>query len=246
MGKFYSNSISSSDPTTRINSLSEWFNNIEGISSEVIDYEYNDVEYTAAKITIDNTPIEVLYGVKTLDYNVSIIHAKNGDISLVDDTSKGYGTTSNIYLYAYVHEDKAVLISVGTPSDTLAASNCIELLYVKTNDNTGLIGYKYHADNNSFVDISSMTFENIDDTSRAQYTYANMFQYTADAPYFDFLSEAYFKNSLNYKSFTSNVLKECSTISLLATASLPDPLGQHIAIGAHCVVPVDVEEEVGE
>lgn len=246
MGKFYSNSISSVDPTTRITSLSEWFNNIDGISSEVVDYTYSDVEYTAAKITIDNTNIEVLYGVKKSDYNVSIIYAKNGDISLIDDTSKGYGTASDIYLYSYVHENKVVLISISTPSDTLAAANSVEILLVRDNNNSPIVGYKYHADTDTFVDISSLVFEDVNDSSRAQYTYANMFPYTATAPYLDFLSMSYFKNSLGYKTFTSDILKECSIVSLLDTVSLPEPLDSHMAIGAHCIVPIDEDEEVSE
>lgn len=246
MGKFYSNSISSSDPTTRINSLSEWFNNISGISSEVIDYEYNDIEYTASRITINNTDIEVLYGVQKTDVQRSILHAKNGDISLISDTSKKYGDPNDIVLYSYVHENKVALIAINTPNSSTDGANSIELLFVRDINSNALIGYKYHADTDTFVDISDLVFENIADSSRAQCTYANMFPYYADGAALDFLTNSYFKNSLNYKSFTSNILKECSTISLLSTASLPDPLGPHMAIGVHCIVPVDIDEEVSE
>lgn len=243
MGKFYSNSISSTDPTTRITSLSEWFNNIDGISSEVIDYEYDDIEYTAARITINNTDIEVLYGVQKTDVQRSILHAKNGDISLVSDTSKKYGDPNDIVLYSYVHENKVALIAINTPNSSTDGANSIELLFVRDINSNALIGYKYHADTDTFVDISDLVFENVADSSRAQYTYAEMFPYAAISPTFDYLAQGYFKNSLGYKSFTSDILKECSVITVLDTATLPDPLGNHIAIGEHCIVPIDIEEE---
>lgn len=246
MGKFYSAKFTVEDSTARITSISNWFNALDGITSEVIDYEYSDSTYKAAKITIDNTPIEVLFGAKPAKVNHTVVYAKNGDIYLINNTIGSEQQLGTVNVYAYIHEN-IVLIGIKHMKNYSASSNNgVEILYLKTSENKYLIGYYRNGTNDGFVDISSMTFEELSDTSRTPYTYANMFPYYADGATLDFLTNAYFKNGLNYKSFTSDILKECSTISLLSTASLPDPLGPHMAIGAHCIVPVDIDEEVSE
>lgn len=248
MGKFYTANFTVEDPTSRATSISEWFNNLDEITSELIDYEHNDSTYKAAKITIDGTPIEVLFGVKTADAKDTVVYAKNGDIYLINNIlpsgpDSGIGVVNT---YAYIHEN-IVLIGIKYMTHyPVAANNGIEVLYLKTLENKYLIGYYRNGTNDGFIDISSMTFEEISDSSRTPYTYANMFPYTATPPSLDFLTKAYFKNGLDYVSFTSDILKSCSVMSLLETASLPDPLGPHMAIGAHCIVPVDIDEEVSE
>ena len=107
MGKFYTANFTVEDPTSRATSISEWFNNLDGITSEVIDYEYSDSTYKAARIAIDNTPIEVLFGVKTTVANDTVVYAKNGDIYLINNTlptsfDSGIGAVN---AYAYIHEN---------------------------------------------------------------------------------------------------------------------------------------------
>lgn len=248
MGKFYTANFTVEDPTSRATSISEWFNNLDGITSEVIDYEYSDSTYKAARIAIDNTPIEVLFGVKTTAANDTVVYAKNGDIYLINNTlptgfDSGIGAVN---AYAYIHEN-IVLIGIKYMANYASGTNNgIEVLYLKTSENRYLVGYYRNGTANGFADISSMTFEELSDSSRTPYTYANMFPYAATPPSLDFLTKAYFKNGLDYMSFTSDILKSCSEVSLLETASLPDPLGPHMAIGAHCIVPVDIDEEVSE
>lgn len=248
MGKFYTANFTVEDSTSRVTSISEWFNNLDGITSEVIDYEYSGSTYKAAKITIDNTSIEALFGAKTIAAHDTVVYVKNGDIYLINNTlPSGFDSgTGAVNAYAYIHEN-IVLIGIKYMANRISGTNNgIEILYLKTSENKYLIGYYRNGTNDGFVDISSMTFEDLSDSSRTPYTYANMFPYYADGATLDFLTNAYFKNGLNYKSFTSDILKECSTISLLSTASLPEPLGPHLAIGAHCIVPVDINEEVSE
>ena len=101
-----------------------------------------------------------------------------------------------------------------------------------------LIGYGGNTTNTEMVDISTLTFEDVTDTARIAYTYTNMFPYEADSGSLDFLAQAYFVNG-GVRKFTSTILKECSTVSILSTGSMPNPLPFHFAIGAHCLVPLD-------
>ena len=127
--------------------------------------------------------------------------------------------------------------------------NGFEILYVKTRDNKYLIGYNTSRLNPNLspymVDISSLRFEEVSDTVRSPLSYANMFPFYAVEGTVDFLNQAYFKNGNGLKMFETDVLKECSTVSLLSTVSLPSPLNNHLALGAHCIVPLD-DEEVNE
>ena len=128
-----------------------------------------------------------------------------------------------------------------------STANGVEIIYVKTTDNKYLVGYYRHSTQNVyFVDIASLTFEDVSDNARLLYTYTNMFPFSAVDGTLDFLSHAYFIDENSYKKFTSDLLKECSTVSLLSTASLPYPLNNHLAIGTHCIVPLDNPEEVSE
>lgn len=246
MGKFYTANFTVEDPTSRATSISEWFNNLDGITSEVIDYEYSDFTYKAAKITIDNTTIEVLFGVETDNVNSTVVYAKNGDIYLIDNTTGSEQQLGTVNTYAYIHENIVLIGIKHIKNYSSSGNNGIEILYLKTSENKYLIGYYRNGTNDGFVDISSMTFEELSDSSRTPYSFANMFPYAATPPSLDFLTKSYFKNGLDYASFTSDILKSCSEVSLLETASLPDPLGPHMAIGAHCIVPVDIDEEVSE
>lgn len=246
MGKFYDASVSVTDPTERATSISNWFNELEGISSEVVDYEYDDNTYKAANIVIDGTDISILFGIKSDAVGTSVVHAYNGeDKVLISDTyaTGNDGNTTAAKLYAYI-DDNCIMLSVCQSNST---ANGVEIIYVKTTDNKYLVGYYRHSTQNVYyVDISSLTFEEVSDSARLLYTYTNMFPFNAVDGTLDFLSHAYFVDGNSYKKFTSDSLKECSTVSLLSTASLPYPLNNHLAIGAHCIVPLDNPEEVSE
>ena len=240
MGKFYTAKFPGTD-ISRIEQVSNWFNAFEEFSSEVITVTVDDVEFVGAEISINGTSIKMFLGDRPYALTTSYSYIKNGNIILDSNRTTGGGSETGINVFAYIDE-KCILLCA------CQNFNGPQLMYTRTVGGDYLIGYKTDVNGNSNIiaDISSMTFEESSDVSRTQYTYANMFPYYADGAALDFLTNAYFKNGLNYKSFTSDILKECSTISLLSTASLPDPLGPHMAIGAHCIVPVDIDEEVSE
>lgn len=239
MGKFYTAAITSMDPIARATSISEWFNNLDGVSSELIDYTYNNVSFKSANITIDDTDIEILFGICASDRGISISHLKNGeDNYLIPDTYTSGSTqaVTDAKLYAYI-DDNCIMLSVYQSNSYNPSTNGVEIIYVKTTDNKYLIGYhKHNTQSMDYVDISSLIFEDVDDTARVPYTYTNMFPYVAIAGTIDFTNEAFFVNN-GYRKFTTDNLKECSTVSLLSTQSLPT--GNCVAIGAHCLAPLD-------
>lgn len=241
MGKFYSAKFTVEDSTARITSISNWFNALDGITSEVIDYEFNNNVYKAAKITIDNTPIEVLFGAKPAKVSHTIVYAKNGDIYLVNNTAGSEDRVGTVNTYAYIQENM-VLISVKNMKNYgLGANNGIEILYLKTSENKYLIGYYRNGTGDDFVDVSSMTFEDVTDTARVPYKYANMFPYNAEAGTIDYTVGGIFVDGAQFKHFKTEALVECSTVSLLTTQSLI--IGNCIALGTHCLAPLDMEEE---
>lgn len=240
MGKFYTAKFPGTD-ISRIEQVSNWFNAFEEFSSEVITATVDDVELIGAEIGINGTSIKMFLGDDPDALRNSYSYIKNGDIILDSNHVDNGVPETGINVFAYIDEKCILLCACQT-------ANGPQVMYTRTVGGDYLVGYKTNVNGNTNIiaDISSMTFEEISDASRTPYTYANMFPYYADGAALDFLTNAYFKNGLNYKSFTSDILKECSTISLLSTASLPDPLGPHIAIGAHCIIPVDIDEEVSE
>lgn len=240
MGKFYTAKFTGDD-ISRIDQVSSWFNAFDGITSEVVTVTVGNIDFVGAKVSIDGTGIEMFLGDVSDSVTRSHSYIKNEDTVLASNTVTSGGSETGINVSAYIDE-KCILLCA------CQNVNGPQVMYTRTVGEDYLVGYKTNVNGNTniIVDISSMVFEEVSDSSRTPYTYANMFPYTADGAALDFLTNAYFKNGLNYKSFTSDILKECSTISLLSTASLPEPLGPHLAIGAHCIVPVDINEEVSE
>ena len=249
MGKFYSASISTTDPTERATSISNWFDNLDGVSAETLDYEYDSNTYKSVNISIDNTSIELLFGIKSNNVGTSVVHANNGENVLISDIYKtgDNSATTDAKLYAYIDAD-CIMISVCQSNTYNPTTNGIELVYVKTSNDKHLIGYYVHNTRGVFfADIASLTFEDVSDNARLHHSYTNMFPFAAISGQVDFLNQAYFVNanpgsSGATKSFKVDILRECSTVSLLSTISLPDPLPNHVAFGAHCIAPLDNEE----
>ena len=243
MGKFYTAAISSMDPTARATSISEWFNSLDGVSSEVIDYTYSGNTYKSANITIDGTDIEMLFGLLNNRVGTSVVHAYNGEAALVSDyyITGADGNVTDAKLYAYI-DDNCILLSAFQSNSYNPSDVDIQVVYLKTSDNKHLVGYTALSNaitgrNVDFADISLLTFEDVDDTARVPYKYTNMFPYVATAGTIDFTNEAFFVNGTGYKSFITEALKECSTVTLLSTQSLPT--GNCVALGAHCLAPLD-------
>lgn len=243
MGKFYSASIAVTDATARVTSISNWFNNLEGVSSELVDYTYNSVTVRAAKITIDDTDIEILFGLVPSHYGTSIVHVFNTeDKKLIPDSCEtgNDGTTTNAQLYAYI-DDNCVLLSLYQSNTYNPTTNGFQVVYVKTSDDKHLVGYFRFSARNSdmYADMPTLTFEDVDDSARVPYNYTNMFPYVATAGTIDFTNEAFFVDGNNVRAFSTEALKECSTVTMLSTQSLPT--GNCVALGAHCLAPLDDE-----
>ena len=254
MGQFYTDTISSTSAVDKINTVSEYFNGLSGISSEVIDYEYDTNTYKAVDISIDGTDIEAIFGIGIDDPSTTILKVVNGDNVLIEDTvvTSSWGTNLPVTISSYINLDSnsvpnETVLFISKNSNSVQDGPCgIELNYIKIDNSNRLIGYAKWGDAGiiSLTDISSLTFEKLGDSARLQYTYANMFPYTAPSSYIDFLSQSYFKNGSNIRCFETDILRECSTVTLTSSVALQD--GLFVALGAHCLAPIDQEEEGDE
>ena len=246
MGRFYNAAINTTDPTARATSISEWFNNLDGVSSELIDYTYSGDTYKSANITIDGTDIEMLFGIKSNSVATSVSHAYNGETALISDYYRTAYDAAILpaKLYAYI-DDNCILLSAFQSNSYNPADSGIAVVYLKTTDNKHLVGYITLSNDTTgrqveFADMSLLTFEDVDDTARVPYKYTNMFPYVAVAGTIDFITKGFFVNANQYKHFETEALRECSTVTLLSSQSLPT--GNCVALGAHCLAPVDEEE----
>ena len=244
MGVYNSITITSGDLETRLDSLATYLNSLDGITAE----RYNDEDWDigwdpgypqGVKYSFDGTNISCFFG-----YYREMIYTAEGvkkdDAYILKTTHAPYVPTGTpLVVHSYI-DDNCKLITI---KDTCPDRGGLTTVML-TIGNTKLVGYKsfYTASNNvTFVDISSLTFEEISDPVRIPYTYTNMFPYAAPAGQLDFINQAYFVNGNSVKKFTTDLLKECSAVNLLSSASLPAPLGNFIAIGAHCLAPLDEE-----
>ena len=248
MGVYTNARYTDTSPSARANSINEFFNALNGVTSELVSssdpYVYGNESFTGAKITIDGSNIEIFFGNKIDDVKRVNVYIKNGNTYLFGPDSYNYGAeVKDIVVNAYA-DDNCIFMQCSH-----IGVHGFEVLYAKTTDNKYLIGYNTSRVNvNSspyIVDISTLKFEETTDSSRIPLSYANMFPFYAVEGTVDFLNQAYFKNGNGLKMFETDILKECSTVSLLSTVSLPSPLNNHLALGAHCIVPLD-DEEVSE
>lgn len=241
MGVYNNTLITTTDLEDRVSSLVEYLDALTWLDAESSSVEVSDVTYSGAKFTISGTNIEGFFG-----YNDSLAatatYLKKGDIYLSElgiNTDSGLVGSVNIHSYT---DEKCKIIAI---DDTNSSRRGIEFILIDAKDSTKLIGYKVLlAETNHFADISDLVFENVSDASRQPYSYTNMFPYVADDGYIDFLAQAYFVNANIIKQFETDILRECSEVTLLSTVSLQ--YSNYLAIGAHCLAPLDNEEEEDE
>lgn len=222
------------DASAKIISMAAYLNSLDGVTAEVT----TDAGYSGFKFYLDDTDIVGFYGY-TEPMRGSYFWLKNGDTYLIPITAPGtYEGQYAMTVHSYVDE-KLILFSF---RDHQAYRGGMEVALLSV-DNTRLIGYKANTveQNNSptFLDISTLIFEEITDVARVPHTYVNMFPYVANPGTVDFVPQAYFVTGNNIKAYTSDLLKECSTVTLLSTVSLPSPLGACVALGTHCIAPLD-------
>jgi hypothetical protein len=248
MGVYTNTRITSTSPSERASSVNAFLDSLDRISSELVDstdpYVYNEISYVGAKTTIDETNIEMFFGNKVDDSTYTIAYVKNGDTFLLGPIAYNYGDTpADIVINVYI-DSKCIMLVCNQ-----IGFNGYDIMYVNAKNNKNLIGYNDGRLNVSsspyVVDISDLKFEDVNDLARIPYSYSEMFPFYAIEGTVDFLNQAYFVNGNGLKSFETDILKECSTVSLFSTVSLPSPLNNHLAFGAHCIVPLD-DEEVNE
>lgn len=215
----------------RVNSLVNYLNNLDGVTAELASETVSGEEYTGAFFSLANSSVNGFFA-----YNGTLkstyIWAKNGESYLVSASVKGGNTSGTLTIHSYIDEECILLCMY----DSHYNNDGLSLVLAKMKDDSKLVGYS-RLSSAAFADISSLIFENIVDPSRIQYTYTNMFPYSAVPGTIDFLAQSCFINN-GTRRYICELLKECSTVNLLDTVSLPAPLGNHVAIGAHCIVPV--------
>lgn len=222
------------DISTKLDDIIAYVNSLDGMSAEAA----TDEGYTGFYFHFNGTSVIGFYGYFSNNVRLWL---KNGDTYLISPwTSDTSGAQDQMIVHSYV-DDNLILLSF---RDLHSYRSGMEVALLTIDEYTKLIGYARNTstDNppSTFLDISTLTFENISDVTRQPLSYTNMFPYAAPAGTLDFLAKGYFVNN-GVRKYTSEFMKECSTIDLLSTASLPYPLNNHLAIGAHCIVPLDDE-----
>lgn len=225
-----------SDIASKCADMIAYLNNLDGVFAESAE----DKGTTGFKFYLEGTNIVGYFGYKGGNRNTHM-WLKNGDINLIAPYSfDTYGGEEPLTVHSYI-DDSLILISF---RDHQQYRFGLEVALLTINLTTKLVGYARHTSTNenppTFLDISSLTFEKIDDPIRIPLSYANMFPYYAAPGTLDFLAKSYFVNN-GVRRYSSELMKECSTVSLLSAVSLPYPLNNHLAIGAHCIVPLDSE-----
>ena len=226
--------ISTTTVEDRLSSLIYFLNGKEGITAEAKTEEISSNNYDGVLYSFDGTNISCFFGYKEDGLLYTGCWVKNGVTTIYGPLVNGndFVSATDLVIHTYI-DDACKYITINDMSTSRGG-----LQTMLTDAGNILVGYGGNTTNAEMVDISTLVFEDIADTARIQYTYTNMFPYEADSGSLDFLAQAYFVNG-GVRKFTSTILKECSTVSILSTVSMPDPLPLHFAIGAHCLVPLD-------
>lgn len=240
MGVYNTVTISTTDKDEQYASIINYLNSLDGITAEMYTDEDWDLgtygNPTGVRFTFDGTNISGFYAYYR-DMYYTAACAKNGETYLLKYSNTPYTSYSGITIHSYIDDNCKIISMKSNLSDRTGL-----MIVLLTIGEIKLVGYKaWDGNSNSFTDISGLTFEDVNDDIRIPYTYTNMFPYAAPAGTLDFLNQAYFVNGSNVKKFTTEFLKECSAVNLLSSASLPAPLGNYLAIGAHCLAPLDEE-----
>lgn len=245
MGVYDRGLITTTDVSQRVASITAYLNNLNPepanpiISAETVTESLISNTYIGTAFSFPGTEISGFFGYWTSDVTRSTTYLKKGNTYLISPVNRAYTQYNEVVINSYV-DSRCLYIAINDLNQNHAG---IELVKLLTSDSKVLLGYKELATiaaevTNEVADISALVFENLADTSRIPHTYTNMFPYVATAGTIDFTNEAFFVNG-GVKAFSTDTLKECSTVALLSTQSLPT--GNCVALGAHCLAPLDDE-----
>ena len=247
MGVYDRSVITTSDESERITELISVLNNLNPdpenptvISAEQGTLDIGNDTYTGVNFSFVDTDISGFFGYFSLPYTGCQL--KIGEnTNLIDPVSHSYMGSANLAINSYI-DDNCTYLAI---KDLQQQHGGVEVMILKLSETKTLIGYKdlYNVASEvtyEVADISALTFKDISNIEGISYTYTDMFPYTAAGGTIDFLAQSYFVNG-GVRKFQSNFLRECSTITLKSTASLPD--GNYVALGAHCLAPLDEEVE---
>ena len=241
MGVFGSTIFSNGDPNERASLLANYLNQLDGITAETEDITVSTRPYTGVKFTIDEINVTGFLGYNSGCTDTTVyVKNNNTDTYLYGPTTTGndYQRATNVKIYYYL-DDNIKIINVGDVMNGYRFK--LELMSVTTTTSTKLVGYRAETGGTDiFFDVSTLTFEDSSSDSRAAYTYTNMFPYYALPGTIDFVASGFFTNNNGFKKYTCESMRECSTVGLLSTQALF--VGSHLAIGTHCLVPIDEEE----
>lgn len=244
MGVYDNTLITTTNQAERSAEIVAFLNTVSGVTAEEATVSISDTDYLGAKFTFENNKLEGFYGYSG-DCRYTGIYLKDilNDEYLISPVSGGNNYSSavgNVKIHVYTNiandEQNATLIQIADQLEAYTYKMEVMSLHI---DGDVLVGYA--TTSHTYTDISSLTFKNISLNNGVTYSYTNMFQYTSVSGSLDYLGQAYFVNGNNLKKFTTDILRECSTVTLLSTASLSD--GNWLAIGAHCLAPLDSEED---
>ena len=241
MGKIYETTITTNDRNIRISDMVAFINSLDGVTAEAVTL--SAVTYTGVKFNFTNYPIEGFFGYEVsggLYYTGTYLKNTDTNYNYIYVFNRGGTANEPVSIYAYVDENCTML----AVHDLYNGHTGIECFVLNTTNNKSLVGYRELINQGGikYVDINTLIFQDIDDTSHNQLVYTNMFPYIASAGTIDFLTKGFFVDysSPYYKKFETDALRECSTVTLLTTQSLAE--GNCIALGAHCLAPLDEEE----
>ena len=243
MGVYNSALITTTVWADRIESIVNYLNSIEGITASEERVFVGNTEYLGAKFVFDNKGIEGFFGYES-SMRITAVYLKNtnigADLITLQESGNTYQQPSNVKVQYYLG-DNAFFISIGDVMGSYRYK--LEVGFVNTANSITLFGYGYGVALNSvsdpFIDIANLTFNIPDDSARIPYTYVNMYPYMATAGTIEYCNEAFFANG-GIKNFSTEALKECSTVTIQSTQSLLS--GICVALGAHCLAPLDIEE----
>lgn len=242
MGVYNSALITTTVWADRISSMVNYLNSIDGITALEERNIIDNQELLGAKFTFDDKGIEGFFGYNSF-LQITGIYLKNINIGADIVTPQIYGNNyqdaTNVKIQYYL-DNNVIFVCIGDMMN--GYRHKLEVGFVNTVNSITLFGYgsrfSLNSNNDPLFDMADLTFNVLDDSARVPYTYINMYPYIATAGTIEYTNEGIFVND-GIKMFSTEALKECSTVTLQSTQSLLS--GVCVALGTHCLAPLNIE-----